>query len=238
MPWWEKFSLGQNKKDLQQAGLTSKDLSMISGDAEQPNIVEEENSLWREEESKGKYCLPISHFENAIEVGRLIAAQSNPPTDPGRLYEVCGFLAEDSLESHRNESKQAIDFLVPDGTPVIAAADGIIIEVVISNDQWGPSEEYANFQNRITISHDNGEFTQYIHLAKGSAEEICVPGVGKIFKRVKKGQQIALTGMNGWTTGPHLHFSVFRLLTEEEIMKQKKPNPIKWKSLKPRFVSL
>jgi murein DD-endopeptidase MepM/ murein hydrolase activator NlpD len=76
--------------------------------------------------------------------------------------------------------------------------------------------------NLITIKHENGEQTQYIHLAKDSLVEGLDRG-----SKVKKGQQIAVTGMTGWTDRPHLHFLTFKLMEH--------PYPYHFKSLKPRF---
>lgn len=238
MSWWEKLGIGKNKKDLEKAGLTEKDIQMM-GDAPveqiQRELLEREDSpIWKEEETQGNYAYPLPQLENVLIVGREIAMRE-PAVKEERLHEVGGFLVEDSPESHCEAFNQSIDFLVPDGTPVLAVADGTIIEVVITNHQWGPSQEFAGFQNRITIQHDNGEYSQYIHLAKGSADEIDIAGVGRVYRRVKKGDQIALVGKTGWTDRDHLHFMVFRMLTKEEIDAQGVEDPYTWKSLKPKF---
>ena len=75
------------------------------------------------------------------------------------------------------------------GTPVMAAAGG----VVSANTYNG---EYGNM---IDIDHDNGLTSRYAHLSKSLVK------VGDI---VMKGQVVALVGVTGRTTGPHLHFEV------------------------------
>lgn len=86
---------------------------------------------------------------------------------------------------------------------------------------------YANF---IVIEHQNGEFSQYVHLAQDSISEHLT-----VNSQVQKGETIALTGMTGWTDRPHLHFIVFRTEENETINGVTVPNPSKYKSLKPRF---
>ena len=85
----------------------------------------------------------------------------------------------------------AVDFGVSVGTPVYAAADGI---VVIST--WGGSDSYGYY---IKIKHYNGLYTLYAH---GSS---LVTSVGQ---QVKQGQLIMYSGNTGNSTGPHLHFEV------------------------------
>ena len=52
----------------------------------------------------------------------------------------------------------------------------------------------------MTLEHENGVRTMYAHLSAFHAE----PG-----DTVAQGQIIAAVGATGWTTGPHLHLSVF-----------------------------
>ena len=57
--------------------------------------------------------------------------------------------------------------------------------------------------NSILIYHDDGTFADYSHIKyKGSKV--------KVGDRVEKGKFIAESGNIGWSTAPHLHFSVFK----------------------------
>ena len=105
--------------------------------------------------------------------------------------------------THVGRDKYAIDFLIPEGTAVLAARDGTVHEVVEIFNVGGPEEEYAEFANYILIRHEDGEFTIYIHLKQNSAKVITG-------ESVKEGQIIALQGSTGYTYEPHLHFAVFR----------------------------
>lgn len=85
------------------------------------------------------------------------------------------------------------DIAVPEGTPILAAADGT---VTIANalDSWGGSYGYY-----VKLDHGGGLTTLYAHCSS-----ICVTAG----QQVKAGQVIAYVGHTGRATGPHLHFEV------------------------------
>lgn len=85
------------------------------------------------------------------------------------------------------------DIVVPEGTPILAAADG---NVTIANatDGWGGSYGYY-----VKIDHGGGRTTLYAHCCS-----ICVT----VGQQMKSGQVIAYVGHTGRATGPHLHFEV------------------------------
>lgn len=85
----------------------------------------------------------------------------------------------------------AVDFGVSVGTPVYAAADGIVV-----TSTWCGSDSYGYY---IKIKHYNGLYTLYAH---GSSL------VAKVGQEVKQGQLIMYSGNTGNSTGPHLHFEV------------------------------
>jgi murein DD-endopeptidase MepM/ murein hydrolase activator NlpD len=84
-----------------------------------------------------------------------------------------------------------IDIGVDLGTPVGAAMDGVVSETGYN----------SGFGNYVIVSHHAGWMTLYGHL-----QTILV----KEGARVAEGQRIALSGNTGYSTGPHLHFSVFK----------------------------
>ena len=86
---------------------------------------------------------------------------------------------------------KGVDFGAPIGTPIYAAADGVI-------EKAGRFSSYGNY---VLIRHDSKLKTAYGHIsrfAKGIR-----PGT-----RVKQGETIAYVGNTGRSTGPHLHFEV------------------------------
>ncbi len=86
----------------------------------------------------------------------------------------------------------AIDYGVPSGTPVYAAADGIVFKTANLTTSYG---------TYVVIQHAGGLQTWYAHGTSGS---ICVSEG----QEVSRGQQIMRSGNSGNSTGPHLHFEV------------------------------
>ena len=107
-----------------------------------------------------------------------------------------------SSPAHVGKLRNAIDFIVVENTPVLAAADGIVTLVKDDSHIGGPGIEYWHNSNFIVIQHPNGEYSRYDHLAHGSA-------VVRTGQHIKRGQVIARVGMTGFTYLPHLHFQVF-----------------------------
>ena len=89
----------------------------------------------------------------------------------------------------RNTFHTGVDIIASPGTPVMAAAGGVVATVV-------RDPEYGNM---VDIDHDNGLTTRYAHLTRSLVK------VGDV---VMKGQKIAIVGATGRVTGPHLHFEV------------------------------
>jgi murein DD-endopeptidase MepM/ murein hydrolase activator NlpD len=107
-----------------------------------------------------------------------------------------------SSPAHTGRLKNSIDFIVPENTPVFAAAEGIVTFVKDDSNVGGPNMTYWNYTNFIVIMHSNGEYTRYDHLAYRSAKVA-------IGQHVSACQEIARVGMTGYTFVPHLHFQVF-----------------------------
>lgn len=105
--------------------------------------------------------------------------------------------------SHQHPvSRHAVDFTVPVGTPVLAAREGVVMQV---QDDWRGSgkdlQGFAHRANFVRILHDDGTMAMYAHLE--------YYGVGvKPGQRVAAGDLLGLSGNTGYSTGPHLHFAV------------------------------
>ena len=87
------------------------------------------------------------------------------------------------------------DIGMPSGTPILAAADGTVI-IANSTDSWGGGYGYY-----VKIKHNDTFDTLYAHCSK-----ICVT----YGQQIKKGQVIGYVGTTGRSTGPHLHFEVWK----------------------------
>ncbi|MEH0196578.1 peptidoglycan DD-metalloendopeptidase family protein [Caulobacter sp. CCNWLY153] len=86
---------------------------------------------------------------------------------------------------------RGVDFGAPMGTPVLAAADG-----VVETAGWA-----GGYGRRIRLRHADGLETLYGHLSEWNV---------RAGQAVRQGQVIGLSGSSGLATGPHLHFEVLR----------------------------
>lgn len=89
-----------------------------------------------------------------------------------------------------------VDLAAAAGTPIVAAASGTVVFAGMSSDK-------SDANSQIIIQHDGanaGYQTMYLHWEKAFV---------KAGDHVAAGQEIALVGSVGYSTGPHLHFSVF-----------------------------
>ncbi len=84
---------------------------------------------------------------------------------------------------------EGLDFVAETGTPVVAAAAGVV----------AVSEQQNDYGNIVEVDHGNGLSTRYAHLSKRLVK------VGDV---VFKGHQVGEVGSTGRSTGAHLHFEV------------------------------
>ena len=122
---------------------------------------------------------------------RLKVLSSTPSLAP-----VSGFFSDgfgwrrDPIDGSR-EFHKGVDIVAPTGTPVRAPADGLVTA----------SGRMAGYGAMIHLAHGYGMGTRYGHLSR----LMVAPG-----QRVKRGDVIGLVGSTGRSTGPHLHYEVFR----------------------------
>ncbi len=101
-------------------------------------------------------------------------------------------------------SKYAIDFKMNIGQTICAMRDGVVVSVKEDSNKGGRKKKYRNDGNYILIYHNDGLFTQYVHLKKDGA-------IVKKGDSVKKYQAIGYSGNTGYSTQPHLHFGVYKV---------------------------
>ena len=105
--------------------------------------------------------------------------------------------------SHMGPDDYATDWKMPVGTPVHAARGGVVVKSKDDSDQGGPDRKFENCANCVLIQHVDGTIGIYAHLMKDGSRV-------RVGDNVKPGDLIALSGNTGFTSGPHLHFSVFK----------------------------
>jgi len=103
----------------------------------------------------------------------------------GKITSTYGLRGDGALTRMHN----GVDIPVPYGTPIQAAAAGVIVE----------ARAYTGYGNTVIIDHENGMKTLYAH---------CSDLAVKQGERVENGQVIAYAGNTGRATSPHVHFEV------------------------------
>ncbi len=143
-----------------------------------------------------RVALDVEHrsdYLNAVEtelINATLRSKMMPTIQPVDVsYNASGFGARIDPFNGTVAMHQGIDFVAQSGTPIVAAAGGVVIA----------SEWHHDFGNMIEIDHGNDITTLYAHASKVYVR------IGDI---VKRNQHIADVGSTGRATGAHLHFEV------------------------------
>jgi len=96
------------------------------------------------------------------------------------------------------------DFAAPHGTPIVATANGVVVE----------SSYGRGNGNYVKIKHDNVYTTQYLHMSKRAV---------KRGQRVSQGQVIGYVGSTGLATGPHVCYRFWKNGRQVDALAQKFP---------------
>lgn len=132
-------------------------------------------------------------YMNAVEstlMSDKIKSKLLPTTQPVNVsYNASTFGRRLDPFSGRSAMHEGIDFAAPIGTPILAAAGGVVTV----------AEFHPQYGNMMEIDHGNDMITRYAHTSR------LLMHVGDI---VRRGQHIADIGTTGRSTGPHLHFEV------------------------------
>lgn len=134
-----------------------------------------------------------SDYMNVVEtklMGFKVQSKLLPTIQPVNVaYNASGFgWRLDPFTGH-SAFHEGIDFAAPTGTPIVAAAGGVVIA----------AEYHPEFGNMLEIDHGGDIITRYAHTSK-----IYV----KLGDIVRRGQHVADIGSTGRSTGSHLHFEV------------------------------
>jgi murein DD-endopeptidase MepM/ murein hydrolase activator NlpD len=143
-------------------------------------------SFRRSVEQRADYLTIVEAELQAQQVRQALLPNSKPVADG---FVGSGFGWRTDPFTGQMTRHEGIDFAAPTGTPIHAAAGGVVLLA-----QFHP--EYGNV---IEIDHGNQLMTRYAHALR----LLVRPG-----DLVKRGQKIAEVGSTGRSTGPHLHFEV------------------------------
>jgi len=97
-----------------------------------------------------------------------------------------------SKSAYKSGKHNGIDFAAPTGTSIYTSLGGKVVGV-------GNNGRYA-YGKWVAIDHGNGLITLYGHMSSQSVSK---------GKKVDAGEKIGAVGSTGYSTGPHVHFSVF-----------------------------
>jgi murein DD-endopeptidase MepM/ murein hydrolase activator NlpD len=153
------------------------------------NMSELQKSLDSFETDIGRRSDYMNVVETALMSGK-IKARLLPTMQPVNvLYNSSSFGWRIDPFTGFNAFHEGLDFPAPIGTPIFAAAAGVVVA----------AEFHPDYGNMLDIDHGNDIMTRYAHAS------VLYAKVGDI---VKRGQHIADIGTTGRSTGPHLHFEV------------------------------
>ena len=130
----------------------------------------------------------FTYLESRLQENRLTALMV-PSAAPVDVAVGSGFGFRTDPFNGRPALHSGLDFPAEVGTPITAAAGGIVIAR-----EWN-----AGYGNMLEIDHGNGLVTRYAHCSQILVE------VGAV---VRRGQLVAKVGNTGRSTGPHLHLEV------------------------------
>lgn len=139
-------------------------------------------------------ALRLDHSFEALDEAfreRLDRLASTPSLMPVQGWFSDGFGWRSDPRSGERQFHRGVDIVADLGTPVVAPADGVVV----------CAARAADYGKMVDLSHGFGYVTRYGHLS----EVLVRPG-----QTVRRGDVIARVGSTGRSTGPHLHYEVFR----------------------------
>ena len=121
--------------------------------------------------------------------------------------------------SHTGGDCYSIDWKMPEGTPIHAAREGVVVGVKDDSNVGGSDKKFEWDANYVLIRHSDGTLGHYVHLEQHGVSV-------KLGQKVHTGDLLGYSGNTGHSTGPHLHFAVFKA----ESGKQRETVAIKYRT--------
>ena len=146
----------------------------------------------------------LREFNRSVDFGRIEAGTvlvipgatslSLSQRQSGGLPDVAGYFVNpaEGFNWGRLHQKNAVDIANRCGTPVVSAAEGLVVD--ISADSW--SYGYGRY---VVVEHPNGVKTRYAHLRRSAVS---------LGDYVEQGELVGEMGETGEASGCHLHFEV------------------------------
>lgn len=106
--------------------------------------------------------------------------------------------------SHTGAEQFCVDWSMPEGTPVTAAREGLVMDIENGFSENGGWEARAR-ANYVRVLHSDGTVGVYLHFRKDGVRV-------REGQTVQAGEILGMSGNTGFSTEPHLHFGVFRVV--------------------------
>ncbi len=169
-----------------------------TAEAEREGIVPDTSALPPDSESRDPRKRTTLSGRSSVKGTRVLPLRGTyrVTQEYGCVDENDGYASSASCPRSKPSFHDGLDFGAPGGTPILAAASGIVTFSGVD-----PNSRSGN--SKIVIEHDGpntGYRTEYLHWERSLV---------KAGERVAEGQEIAEVGSVGYSTGNHLHFSVY-----------------------------
>lgn len=172
------------------ASAASKNVDPVVTGTATPSKPQQPAPEAKTESHPAAYTPPQKTEKVIAEAGQKEAAVAPETTGIGKMrWPVRGRIIT-SFGGSGGAASDGIDIAVPEGTPVKAAENGVVIYA---------GNGLKDFGNTVLIRHDDGLVTVYGHNSKLEVTR---------GEKVQRGQEIALSGMSGTSPSPRLHFEV------------------------------
>jgi len=128
-----------------------------------------------------------------------VKPEIKPPAAPGTqgkmMWPVSGKVSSEfGGKRGKRRTHRGIDLPMPPGTPIVAAMDGVVLDIATAKDK-----KYRGYGNVVLVDHGNGLVTLYAHCSKLNVRNK---------QRVKQSDVVAFVGRTGRATTDHVHFEV------------------------------
>ncbi len=186
-------ALGERVSGL--AGLNPADIRMVPGQggaliSGRPLSMEELNATLSDlDKVSGHSSDLMTLMESRLfdQKIRNLMVPTQQPVKAGHVGSAFGWRIDPF--TGRSALHSGLDFQAEPGTPILAAAGGVVVT----------QEVHPAYGHMVEVDHGNNLITRYAHASKVWVKQ------GDL---VKRGQKIADVGTTGRSTGPHLHFEV------------------------------
>jgi murein DD-endopeptidase MepM/ murein hydrolase activator NlpD len=192
----------EDRKDIEDGAKQEKQ-SLLSNTKNKE--AEYQKMLIAREKERAAILKDIATIED--ELRKLIDPEALPPAHSGVLtwpveppivrqeFGMTSF-AKSNSDVYNGKGHNGIDLKASVGTLILAADDGVVLRTG-NTDLTCPGGSYGKW---IVVEHANNLATLYAHLSLIKVNE---------GQSVARGEMIAYSGNTGYTTGPHLHFTVY-----------------------------